>query len=436
MKSSCALFIGFYIAVLICVPAESSVAQSLAVENIAIYDVSSGEVRSGQTIVISDGVISQVGMSSSIIIPDDATVIIGTGLTAMPGLTDAHVHMNEIDTGTFLANGVTSVRELNGSPQHLQLRDDIASGNILGPRMLVSSPLISGRSIQFRHVLLETPAQATPLVDELYRAGYDYLKIYDDLSASAYKQLVTSANNLSMDLVGHIPNDVGLQSALSAGQSIEHNEKIIADVLSPNYSDLDPLRGVAELISQSGVTVTATLAVHEFLSDRQSEEVKNRLAATELGYVDDDIVDWWRSTFPNRDEDSSHNPGSLNFLNAQRFLLLEMAEHGVPILAGTDTPNPLMVAGFSLHDELDALVRAGLSNEAAIRAATLTPGIHMPWHVKLGELKVGYVADLVLVRGHPAKDLTILRTPAGVIANGYWLSRNRLDELLVAARRK
>ena len=126
MKSSCALFIGFYIAVLICVPAESSVAQSLAVENIAIYDVSSGEVRSGQTIVISDGVISQVGMSSSIIIPDDATVIIGTGLTAMPGLTDAHVHMNEIDAGTFLANGVTSVRELNGSPQHLQLRDDLA----------------------------------------------------------------------------------------------------------------------------------------------------------------------------------------------------------------------------------------------------------------------------------------------------------------------
>jgi len=344
--------------------------------------------------------------------------------------------MNEIDAGTFLANGVTSVRELNGSPQHLQLRNDIASGNILGPRMLVSSPLISGRSIQFRHVLLETPAQASPLVDELHNAGYDYLKIYDDLSASAYKQLVTSANNLSMDLVGHIPNDVGLQNVLRARQSIEHNEKIIADVLSPNYSDLDPLRDVAELISQSGVTVTATLAVHEFLSDRQSEEVRNRLAAKELDYVDDDIVDWWSSTFPNRDEDSSPNPGSLNFLNAQRFLLLELAKHGVPILAGTDTPNPLMVAGFSLHDELDALVRAGLSNEAAIRAATLTPGIHMPWNVRLGELKVGYVADLILVRGHPAKDLTILRTPAGVIVNGYWLSRNRLDELLVAALRK
>ena len=436
MQSSCALFIGFYIAVLVGIPAESSVAQSLAVENIAIFDVSSGEIRSDQTIVILDGVISQVGMSSSIIIPDDATVIIGVGLTAMPGLTDAHVHMNEIDVGTFLANGVTSVRELNGSPKHLQLLDDIASGNILGPRMLVSSPLISGRSIQFRHVLLETPAQASDMVDRLYRAGYDYLKIYDDLSASTYEQLVTSANSLGMELVGHIPNGVGLQSALSADQSLEHNEKIIADVLNPDYSDFDPLRGVAELISQSGVTVTATLAVHEFLSNRQSEEVQNRLSATEMGYVDDDIADWWRSVFPKRNEDSSRDPGSLNFLNAQRFLLVEMAEHGVPILAGTDTPNPLMVAGFSLHDELNALVRAGLSNKAAIRAATLTPGIHMPWDVKLGEVKIGYAADLVLVRGDPAKDLSILRTPAGVIANGNWLSRNRLDELLAGARRK
>jgi cytosine/adenosine deaminase-related metal-dependent hydrolase len=375
-------------------------------------------------------------VSSSIIIPDDATVIVGVGLTAMPGLTDAHVHMNKIDAGTFLANGVTSVRELNGSPQHLQLRDDIASGNILGPRMLVSSPLISGRSIQFRHVLLETPAQATQLVDELYSAGYDYLKIYDDLSASTYEQLVTSANSLGMELVGHIPNGVGLQSAISAGQSIEHNEKIIADVLDPDYSDFDSLRGVAELISQSGVTVTATLAVHEFLSNRQSQEVQDRLSAPEMGYVDDDIVDWWRSIFPKRDESSSHNPGSLNFLNAQRFLLVEMAEHDVPILAGTDTPNPLMIAGFSIHDELNALVRAGLSNEAAIRAATLAPGMHMPWHVKLGEVKVGYAADLVLVRGDPAKDLSILRTPAGVIANGNWLNRRKLDELLANARRK
>jgi hypothetical protein len=239
-----------------------------------------------------------------------------------------------------------------------------------------------------------------------------------------------------MNLVGHIPNGVGLQSTLNAGQSIEHNEKIVADVLSPNYSDFDPLRGVAELISLSGVTVTATLAVHEFLSDRQSQEVQDRLSATEMGYVDNDIADWWRSTFPKRDEYNSHNPGSMNFLSAQRFLLVEMADHGVPILAGTDTPNPLMVAGFSLHDELNALVRAGLSNEAAIRAATLTPGIHMPWHVKLGEVKVGYAADLVLVRGDPATDLSILRTPVGVIANGNWLSRTKLDELLAAARRK
>ncbi|MGI9260854.1 MAG: amidohydrolase family protein [Woeseiaceae bacterium] len=436
MKLLSTALTGFNIAVLTCVFAETSVAQSLAIENIAIYDVASGEVRADQTILVLNGVISQVGARSAITISDDATVIVGDGLTVLPGLTDAHVHMNEIDAGTFLANGVTSVRELNGSEQHLQLRDDIAKGNILGPRMLVSSPLLSGRSIQFRHVLLETPAQATQMVDDLHSAGYDYLKVYDDLSPDTYDQLVASANNAGMRMVGHIPSAVGLQRVLSAGQSIEHNEKIIADTLNADYSDVTPLRGVAELISRSGVTVTPTLAVHEFLSARQSKEVQDRLSSPEMSYVDDDIVNWWRATFPRPDEFSGPQQGPLNFLNAQRFLLAEMEQLGVPILAGTDTPNPLLVAGFSLHDELNALVRGGLTNEAAIRAATSVPGTHMPWGVRLGQVRVGYVADLVLVRGNPAEDPSILRAPVGVVANGQWLDRNQLDELLAAARRE
>lgn len=435
MRSSHSVVATFCIAVLACVPFANSVAQSLAIENIAIYDVMTGEVRAGQTVLIQDGVISRVGAHSSTTLPEGATVIVGDGLTALPGLTDAHVHMNEIDVGTFLANGVTSVRELNGSLQHLKLRDDIASGNILGPRMLVSSPLVSGRPIRFRHVLVETPAQASQLVDDLQSAGYDYIKVYDDLAVNAYEQLVTSANNAGLNLVGHIPAAVGLQNVLKAGQAIEHNEKIVADVLGHDFSAIEPLRDTAELISESGVPVTATLAVHEFLSNRQSEAAQNRLSAPEMSYIDDDIANWWRSTFPLRAQSRGPEQAASKFLDAQRFLLMEMAKLGVPILAGTDTPNPLMVAGFSLHDELNALVRAGMSNEAAIRAATSVPGIHLAWGSKLGEIRVGYAADLVLIRGNPAKDLALLRTPVGVIANGRWLNRSALDELLATARR-
>jgi hypothetical protein len=436
MKSSQVMVSCCCVAILLGTPVENFASESLVIENISVYDVSSSVVRSNQTIVIVDHLITQVGATPTIRVPNDATVIPGNGLTAMPGLTDAHVHMNEIDTGTFLANGVTSVRELNGSAKHLKLRDDIASGGVLGPRLLVSSPLISGRSMQYRHLLVETPAQAKQLVEELFSTGYDYLKIYDDLSESTYLQLVATAKELKMKFVGHIPSAVGLEGVLNAGQSIEHNEKIVAEVLRSNYSDFEPLRAAADLISNAGVTVTPTLAVHEFLSDRQSDQVLSRLSSDELAYVNEDILGWWNSTFPGPGQDDGDHSDAQDFLNAQRFLLVELARRGVPIMAGTDTPNPLMIAGFGLHDELDALVRAGLSIEDAIRAATLVPGVQMPWPVQIGEVKVGYEADLLLVRGNPSDDISTLRNPIGVISNGKWLDRSQLDRLLTAARRR
>ena len=113
-----------------------------------------------------------------------------------------------------------------------------------------------------------------------------------------------------------------------------------------------------------------------------------------------------------------------------------MAKRGVPILAGTDTPNPLMIAVFSLLDELGALVRSGLSPLEAIRSATLLPGAHLSWPVRIGKIEVGYSADLILVDGNPIQDLSTLRHPSGVVANGVWLDRDKLDNLLLVARRR
>ncbi len=321
LSFSIAFFRCYVIAVLIGL-VEVALAESLVIENVAVYDVSSGVVRPDQSIVVIDNIISQVGIKSSIDVPAGAMLISGNGLTALPGLTDAHVHMNEIDAGTFLANGVTSVRELNGSPQHVQLRDAISRGEVRGPRMLVSSPLISGKDIQFRHILVASTLQADRLPVEMQLAGYDYLKIYDDLSLNVYQRLVDSANDVGIKMVGHIPEAVGLLKVLSAGQHIEHNEKIVADVLRPNYSNLAPLDEAADRIQESGIAVTATLAVHEFLSDRMSHEVQNRLVASEMAYVDRGIVEWWRSVFPTPAETGQATQGARNFLNAQRYLLV------------------------------------------------------------------------------------------------------------------
>ena len=312
----------------------------------------------------------------------------------LPGLIDSHVHMTEKDVGAFLANGITAIRELNGSTDHLALRDSINSGDIVGPRMLVSSPLISGQEIEFRHELVESVADAESLVKSSAADGYDYLKIYDDLEKDVYEQIVTTARQHGLELVGHIPRDVGLGGVLAAGQALEHNEKVVVDVLGFDYSDLSLLDQAADEIASFGVIVTPTLAVHEALSDRQSESAQRRLASDEMSYVSEGIFAWWNSMFTPPQDAHSANAGAQTFLQAQRYLAAALDKREVPLLAGTDTPNPLMVPGFSLHDELEALARGGLSNEAAIRAATSTPGRELNWSVPIGQVKAGYVQPI------------------------------------------
>lgn len=124
----------------------------------------------------------------------------------------------------------------------------------------------------------------------------------------------------------------------------------------------------------------------------------------------------------------------MRYRRALRRLVAELAKEGVPLLAGTDTPNPYMVPGFSLHDELDALVRAGLTPREALAAATVTPGAVLPLPVKTGKVAAGYAADLVAVEGDPLEDLTWLRQPWAIMVGGRWLDRARLDELLRQVR--
>lgn len=414
----------------------AAIAETFVIENVGIYDVLTGDVSAPSDVTVVDGVIVEITPADVSNQASDQPGVDASDLAMLPGLIDSHVHINERDLGVLLANGVTAVRELNGSADHLALRERIANNAIVGPRMLVSSPLVSGREIDFRHTLIESPADAKSLVLEVAASGYDYLKVYDDLEKDVYEKIVTTAHQQDVELVGHIPRDVGLGGVLSARQSLEHSEKIVVDVLGFNFSDLSMLDKAAADIANAGVVVTPTLAVHEMLSDRQSADAQRRLASSEMDYVSEGIFAWWKSMFVAPQGPHSVNENAAAFLHAQRYLTLALARMGVPILAGTDTPNPLMVPGFSLHDELEALVRGGLSSEAAIRAATYTPGRQLNWSVPIGEVKVGYAADLLLVRGNPAEDLSVLRNPEAILVAGNWLDQTALMTLLKSSRRR
>lgn len=398
----------------------------VAFTNVRLLTMDSAVLLPGRTVLVSDGKIRAIDPRS---VPRDACTVPGEGRVLMPGLADMHVHTSEREMPLFLANGVTFIREMNGSPTLLALRDRLRRGEIVGPRMLVASPLLVGKPNQFRHRLITSADDATAAAREMKAAGYDYLKIYDGLTRAEYDALVAAGRALNMKLDGHIPADVGLEAALSAGQYLQHMDKI-AFALGAHSNDTTQLLADARrLFTGRRAWVTPTLASLLALDESRTTAYAEWLARPEMAYADSASLAWWRSLTGTRVRTSN----SL-YYTFETSLLKTLRTTGTRFLLGTDAANPLMVAGFSVHDELETLVRdGGFSPWDALSTATRNVGEFLGDPL-VGRVVVGAPADLVLVDGDPLANITVLRTPAGVMTSGRWFARAQLDSMLAGLR--
>lgn len=425
---------------------------TVAISHARVVDSDAGRVMEDWTVIVVGGRIAWAGPSDRAQIPDDARTIDAAGRYLVPGLADMHVHLEEEDLPLLLANGVTLARDLNGAPDHLRWRDEVAAGARLGPTLVVSSPLTAGTPQRYHHELATTPEQGRELVREYADAGYDCVKVYDGLGLEVYRAIADEARRVGLPLVGHVPADVGLHEALAQGQaSIEHVEQILYRIVD-NPHDPDPAvipAAVAE-IAAAGTTVTPTLAVMRALSlARTSPLYRRLLQRPEVAYAPAWARQWWASLAgPGGDAAGAEprvtvagpadaKPPSAFFAFLQE-LTRQLHAAGVPLLAGTDTPNPQMVAGFSLHDELETLVNAGLTPAATLRAATAGAASFLGTPEEFGSIVAGARADLVLLDGDPLQDVSALRSPEAVMVRGRWLGRDELDAMLaeVAAARR
>jgi hypothetical protein len=404
----------------------------LAIAHVTVIDLESGATDADRTVLVRGDRIAAVEASAELDLPERALVIDGRGRFLIPGLVDAHVHVTERDLPLFLANGVTAIRELNGSSAHLAMRARIAAGELLGPRVKVTSPLLAGERQRWRHELLLDPLEAGERAEAFADAGYDALKVYDGLGREVYDVLAEVARDRSLPLVGHVPSAVGLDRVLAARQGIEHVEQIVRATVG---HALEPERigEIAALVARAGVTVTPTLAAQEILAHTARADFAARFERPEIAYVERDILEWWQSL---RSREHGNDSAAVNpYYAFQAALVRAMAEAGVTILVGTDTPNPLLVPGFSIHDELAALVGAGLKPSEVLRAATVGAAGCLGWKDQ-GRIAPGQVADLVLLEGDPRASLGLLRRPVGVVAAGRWLDRTALDALVAPLARE
>jgi imidazolonepropionase-like amidohydrolase len=401
------------------VPAVDSL---LVIRRVAVLPMTgrTASVLPDHAVVIRAGVIEWVGPDSALSGHGGARIIDGAGRTLMPGLIDTHAHVSESYLPLFLANGITTVRDLNGSRQRLELRRRIRSAEVAGPTLLVGSPLLTGQSWPVGHIILPDPDSARKVALRLIADGYDFLKIYDGLSAETYAALVEVARAHSLPLTGHIPRAVGLDGVLAAGQHIEHVEKIVWATVGHD-PDTARIADIVARIARAGVHVTPTLYAQKVLTMQGTAEFEALFERRETRLLDAETLAWWNSlrrTGPARPQDPA-SMGARMFA-FQRVLVRALHRAGVPLLLGTDTPNPLVVPGFGVHDEIAALTDAGIPIYDVLRSGTVDAAAHLGLGGRMGVVAKGAAADLVLLREDPLTAPGTLREPEAVVVRGRW----------------
>lgn len=392
-------------------------------------------VLRNQIVVVRGSFIERIGRVGLVEPPSGALRIEGDGTRyLMPGLTDAHVHLRddyEEWLPLFIANGVTTVFNLEGDESHLELRDRIWGDEQPGPTVYTAGPYVGEPEIS-------TAAEAREEVERQAELGFDFVKVHGGLSLEAHRALTEAGRELGIPVIGHAPRNLAFSSVLEHGQvGISHAEEIIQTGLwTLNRSEVT---SVANAMAAAGTWLTPTLSYFEGTAAQWAspEGVAAGLASEAARYLPARIRNEWRDDNPFIDLDADDRDDIQEMYEFHEPLLSALHQAGVPILAGTDAPLAVAVPGFSLHSELAALRGVGLSGYEALATATVNAGRFVESEVEegalFGTLRADARADILMLEGDPRTDPALLRRPTGVMVRGRWYARAELDRMLTEA---
>jgi hypothetical protein len=414
-----------------------------------VVPMDSERVLANHTVIVRDGKIVSVEPSASARVPRDARRIDGKGRWLMPGLAEMHGHVPGPDDPAYLentlflyvANGVTTVRNMAGDPSHLALRDRIAAREVIGPTLRTASPWLHPG-------VAGTPEMARRAARDYQAAGFDLVKI-GGVPRDAYVALAQTAHEIGMPFGGHVPQGVGLVGALDARQtSIDHFDRY-AEFLVPEGAEtaglergwfgsgwvhlVDPAR-IPEAVRRTvaaGTWNVPTLSLVEHLASAEDPEAM--IAWPEMRYMPRKIRDNWLNAKRQFQKRADFQPeAARKLVELRRDLLLALHKAGAPIALGSDAPQYFNVPGFSLHHEMRMMAAAGLSPYAVLVSGTREAARYFGEEDSFGTIAPGRRADLILLDANPLVDLGNVRRRAGVMLRGQWLAEAEIQERLEA----
>jgi len=437
----------------------------LHIADVTVIDVNGGATQTHRCVIVRGDHIVDVADDEKCAKGQhgDVVPIDGNGKFLIPGLWDMHVHMvfgdwfprgNEVTLPLFVANGITGVRDMGGELEVLQQwRKEICAGTLVGPRIVMSGPMLDGPQPRFpSSIAIKTPEDGRRAVDDLKERGADFIKLQSLIPRDAVFAIADEAKKQRITLAGHVPDSVRASEMSNAGQkSFEHligifegssslEDQFIkgAKTESQFLSTYDPKRAEAlfALLAKNQTWQCPTLVWErggnlidetDFAHDTRAKYVP--------AYWKD--VTWKRFT-----DQIEHDFNIDDLATRKRFVAKElevvnaMHKAGIPFLAGTDTPPGVYIfPGFSLHEELQRFVAAGFTPLEALQTATLNPAKFLGMEDRLGTIEKGKLADMVLLDANPLDDIRNTQKIAGVIANGRYLSRAELDKMLAGVEK-
>lgn len=433
---------------------------------VSVIDATGSPAMPDMTVVIAGDRIQEIGRVGEVVVSERAQVIDGTGKFLIPGLWDMHVHLLckervEIFFPVLIANGITGVRDMGSPPEEFghinQWRKQIAEGTLVGPRFVASGPMADGPKPMFPDISIAVgnEAEGRQIVNSLRARGADFIKVYSLLPRDTYFAIADEAKRQGIPFAGHVPDAVSAAEASDAGQkSIEHLSGIRL-ACSSSEDDLRKHLIEARAKSNPALINQALSQINtkggQTYSNEKAEALFARFVKNGTWQVPTLFVAWSvasvrdsrvKAAPPTRAQISKKKSDCLQYDTTADSLAVTQAESlntfelaatmrraGVQFMAGTDSPNPWVLPGQSLHEELSLLVLVGFTPMEALQAATRNPAKYLGMLDSLGTVEAGKIADLVLLEANPLETISNTRRISAVVLRGRLIPKAELKQL-------
>lgn len=443
--------------------AESAAAQTTVFVGVNVIPMDRERVVANQTVIVRGGVIAEMGDTAKVRLPKDATIIQAQGKYLIPGLVDMHTHLlsdgdeypDSIapdELRVMVANGVTTVRFMIGTPELLKLRKQSADGAIVAPTIYVASPHLTGRE-QGNNFVVKTPEEAREAVRKSKAAGYDFIKVTTFVPSLIYEAAVDEARIQKIRVVGHADSRfVGVERAWKARQQIEHLDGYMELLLKSdapmkgsvsdlyiynpaNWASFDYMdeSKIAEIARKTVASNRFVDPTHHFMKNsfgRQRTEDEIR-AQPDFKFYPPKVQQQWFDFYKrNRMINTVPIEKRARWVELREKLIKAIHDAGGKLMAGSDTPEFLWLYGFGIHHELQALKDAGISTYAVLAAGTRNAHEFFGTLDKVGTIQKGKRADMILLDANPLDDISNTKKRFGVMLKGKWYSQSELDRWL------